>query len=109
MPKIHEIFEGYGLKLDSERKLKTFFDYLTRRGLWLRMDRLPNSPRKTYPKEFMLAQAQTYDPKLFTEGAFFTWTIEKVPSKKWGFAVFTVILGVCLFPVWPYLLKYGIF
>jgi FtsH-binding integral membrane protein len=73
------------------------------------MDRLPNSPRKTYPKEFMLAQLQTYDPKLFNEGAFFTWTIEKVPSKKWGFAVFTIILGVCLFPVWPYLLKYGIF
>lgn len=77
--------------------------------MWLRMDRLPDAARKVWPKEFMLVPNQTYDPKLFSEGAFFMWTIETVPSKKWGIGLFTIILGICLFPVWPYLVKYGIF
>lgn len=59
---------------------------------------------KVWPKEVTFAGTHE-----FKEKSFLTWTIERKKGKSFGIAIFSAILAVCLFPIWPYYLKLGVF
>jgi translocation protein SEC62 len=86
---------------------------LIEHGLVLRLDRKPELPsddpekkgqRKKWPKEVMLSPKQVFEEK-----AFFQWTFAQESSSIWGWLIVAAVLFILLFPIWPMVLKVGVF
>ena len=108
LPQIDEIFKEYSQELTKKKKFSEFTDLQIQKGILLRLDRVPkkSSSEKTlkWPKELQASRNQVWENKVF-----YAWTIEKPQGKTFGFLMVSLLLVVCLFPIWPYKAKLYLF
>ncbi|CAK74806.1 unnamed protein product (macronuclear) [Paramecium tetraurelia] len=91
---------------DKKKDAAQIAKYLLECKIIWRIDRHTNDPKKKWPKLVTLVRDQT-----FVEDGFYTWSID-VKNKMNSIKLAAILLGVfliCLFPIWPFSFKYGIF
>ncbi len=94
----------------SNSALQQFYDVFFKRRMLLKVDRFDEGGKKLrYPKRMEPVTQQEIGN--FEESKFYMLTFER-PHKKKAYVYLwisiIVVLGVCLFPVWPLSLKLGV-
>ncbi|CAD8075580.1 unnamed protein product [Paramecium sonneborni] len=80
--------------------------YLLESKIIIRVERHRDDPKKKWPKKLTLVRDQS-----FIEDGFYTWSID-ANNKMNSIKLAAILIGVfliCLFPIWPFSFKYGIF
>ncbi|CAD8149495.1 unnamed protein product [Paramecium octaurelia] len=91
---------------DKKKDAISIAKYLNENRIIVKIDRLPDDPKKKWPRKVSDTKDQT-----FTNEGFYTWNLV-VKSKMNNLIMAGILLAVFvafLYPIWPFAFKFGVF